>query len=162
MRQHKQVMLALTLLGITFLLTVPAASAVFAHHDDDTLQQAPPPPPGGPMGPGGFSPRLLEQLGLTDDQKTRISALLDTQRTDTQTIHEELMQAREALREAAEASTYDDGEVVAQAVIVGQAMAELTIQQTRTEWAIYQLLTTEQRTKLAELRKQMGPPPPLK
>ena len=160
MRQHRQLMLGLTLAGIALLLSIPAGSALFAHPGDDTVQQAPPPPP--PGGPGGFGQRLLEQLNLTDDQKTQISALLDTQRTDTQPIHEELMQAREALRAAAEAGSYDDSAVVAQAVVVGQSMAELTIHQTRSEWAIYQLLTTEQRTKLAELRKHMGPPPPLR
>ncbi len=160
MRQHRQLMLALTLAGIALLLSIPAGSALFAHPGDDTVQQAPPPPPpGGPMGLGGFSPRLLERLGLTDDQKTQISALLDTLRTDTQSIHDELMQAHDSIRAAVESSTYDDGEVVAQAVIVGQAMAELTVRRARTEWSIYQLLTTEQRTKLAELRKQMGPPP---
>ncbi len=156
MRYHKLLMLTVTLVGVALLLSIPAGSTPSARLGDDTAQQAPPPPPGGP---GGFSPRLLEQLSLTDDQKTRISALLDTQRTDTQPIHEELMQARESLRTVAEASTYDDDAVVAQAVIIGQAMAELTIHQTQTEWAIYQLLTSEQRTRLAEVRKQMGPPP---
>jgi len=159
MRHHKQLMLAAALLGIALLLGVPAGIVPLAHPGDDTTQQAPPPPPGGPMGPGGFSPRLLEQLGLTDDQRTQISALLDAQRTDTQSIHEELMQAHDAIRSAVQSSTYDDGEVVAQAVIVGQAMAELTMRQARTEWSIYQLLTAEQRTKLAELRRQMGPRP---
>jgi Spy/CpxP family protein refolding chaperone len=160
MRQHKQVMLALTLLGITLLLTVPAGSALHAHPGDDTVQQAPPPPPpGGPIGRVGFSPRLLEQLGLTGDQKTQISSLLDTLRTDTQSIHDELMQAHDSIRAAVEATTYDDGAIVAQAVVVGQAMAELTVRQAQTEWSIYQLFTAEQRTKLAELRKQMGPPP---
>ncbi len=162
MRHHKQLMLAVALVGIALLLGIPAGSALFAHPGDDTVQQAPPPPPGGPGGPGGFSPRLLEQLNLTDDQKTQISALLDTNRTDNQAIHEELMQAREALHTAAESSTYDESVVMAQAVIVGQAMTELTVNQTRTEWDIYQLLTAEQRTKLAGLRKQMGPPPPLR
>jgi periplasmic protein CpxP/Spy len=160
MRYHKLLMSTVTLVGVALLLSIPAGSAVFAHPGDDTVRQAPPPPPGGPMGPGGFSPRLLEQLSLTDDQKTRISALLDTQRTDTQPSHEELMQAHDAIRAAVEASTYDDGAVEAQAVIVGQAMAELTTRQARTEWSIYQLLTADQRAKLAELRKQQGPPPP--
>lgn len=157
MTHYKQQMLTIALAGIALVLSAAAGIAPFSILFASDAQQGPPPPP--PGGPGGFSLRLLDQLSLTDDQKTQISALLDTQRTDTQPIHEELMQAREALRAAAEASAYDDGAVVAQAVIVGQAMAELTMHQTRTEWDIYQLLTTEQRTKLAELRQQLGPPP---
>lgn len=159
MRQRKQ-MLVITLAGVALLLGIYIGNAPSAILGAATAQQGPPPPPHG--GPGGFGLRLLDQLNLTDEQQTQINALLDAQRTDAQPIHEELMQAREALRTAAEAGTFDDEEVTAQAVIVGQATAELTIRQTRTEWSIYQLLTPEQRTKLAELRKQMWPPPPLR
>jgi Spy/CpxP family protein refolding chaperone len=156
MRLRKMLMLTITLAGAALLLSVVAGDAPFSILGAATVQAGPPPPPGGP---GALDQRLLDQLNLTDEQKTHINALLDAQRTDTQPIHEELMQARAALHAAAEASTFDDAEVTAQAVTVGQATAELTIRQTRTEWSTYQLLTTEQQTRLAELRKQLGPPP---
>jgi Spy/CpxP family protein refolding chaperone len=159
MRQRKQLIFAITLAGAALLLGFAGGSAPFSSLPAATVQQGPPPPPFG--GPGGLDQRLLDQLSLTNDQQTQISALLDGQRTDAQPIRNELMEARDAIRAVVEASTYDDGAVVAQAVIVGQATAELTVLRARTEAAIYQLLTIEQRAMLAALRKQMGPPPRL-
>jgi periplasmic protein CpxP/Spy len=156
MRQRKHLVFAITLAGTALLLGLAAGSAPFAVLSAATVQQGPPP---GPGGPGGLDQRLLDQLSLTNDQQTQISALLDTQRTDSEPIHAELIQARDAIRAAVEASAYDDGAVEAQAVIVGQATTELTVLQARTEAAIYKLLTAEQRAKLAELRRQFGPPP---
>jgi Spy/CpxP family protein refolding chaperone len=63
------------------------------------------------------------------------------------------------MRAAVEAETFDEAVVRELAVMEGQAMAELSVIRARTEATIYELLTPEQRAKLAELGQQRRPAP---
>ncbi len=159
MTKSKQFRLAIALAGVVALLGAGSGSVPVPCLFADTVQQPPPPPPGGgPGGPGGLDMRLLDQLSLTDTQKTQINSLLDTLKTASEPYMKEVMQANEAIRTAIEADTFDESTVQAQADIVGQATADLTTLRARTEAAVYQLLTTAQRVQLKELRQQVGPP----
>jgi Spy/CpxP family protein refolding chaperone len=112
----------------------------------------------GPGGPRGGGPGLpFAQLDLTEEQKTQIKALHEKARTDSETYHEQLKPVRESLRTAIESSTFDEAAVRALLVKEAQLMTELNVIRTRTENAVYNLLTAEQKTKLAELRAHHGP-----
>lgn len=121
--------------------------------------QGPPRGPGGPQGPGGEE-RLFRELNLTDAQKEQIKTLREKQHTDAETYHEQLRQTREQMRAAIESATFDEAAVRALAVKEGQAVTELSVIGARTEAAIYQVLTAEQRAKLATMREQRRPPRP--
>lgn len=78
----------LPLIAVALALAFPSVRA-----DDNTCP--PPPPPSGEHGPehkGGQHPRLkflAEKLGLTEDQKTKIKAILEDEMKAGRAIHED-------------------------------------------------------------------------
>ena len=155
MRSSKQYLIAIALAGAALMLGV-IADGSHSLNLAATMVQGPPPPFGGP---GLLDQRLLDQLSLTDAQKTQISALRDQERTAAQSYQDQLRQVRDSMSAAVEASTFDDAAVQALAATQGQLVAELSVIEARTAAAIYQLLTTDQRTKLATLQQQQPHPP---
>ncbi len=109
---------------------------------------------GGRGGPG----MLFAHLDLSDTQKEQLKALREKARTEAQAYAEQLKPIRESLRTAVEAKTFDEAAVRALIAKEAQIMTELNVIRTRTENAAYNLLTAEQKTKLAELREHHGPP----
>jgi len=132
---------------------------------DACAQQGPgghqPPPPGqrGPGGPKGEDP-IFSQLNLTDVQKQQIKTLREKQRTDSETYHEQLRGVGEQMRPLVEASTFDEASVHALLAKEAQAATELNLIRIRTDNAIHNLLTAEQKARLDELRKDHRPPRP--
>ena len=108
---------------------------------------------------------LFARLDLSDAQKEQIKALHEKARADAATYAEQLKPIRESLRAAVEAKTFDEAAVRALLAKEAQIMTDLNVIRTRAENAAYNLLTAEQKTKLAELREHHGPPhggpPPL-
>lgn len=132
---------------------------------------------GAPRGGGGphfagLPPHLLAQLNLTDAQKTQIAALEDAARTSSQTYFDALRAADEQLRTIAESGTFNETQVRQILNAKAQAQIELEVIRLKTDTAIFNLLTAEQKTLLAQLRQQqpdfpphggrpgMPPPPP--
>ncbi|MBL8190600.1 MAG: Spy/CpxP family protein refolding chaperone [Acidobacteria bacterium] len=119
-----------------------------------------PPPgqrgPGGPGGPGGD--RIFERLNLTDAQKQKIETLREQQHNESEPLHEQLQGLHEQMRAIVEAKTFD--ETAARALLAKEAQleTELKLIRIRTDNAVYNLLTAEQKAKLDELRRnQRGP-----
>lgn len=101
---------------------------------------------------------LFAHLDLSDTQKEQLKALHEKARTEAQAYAEQLKPLRESLRAAVEGKTFDEAAVRALFAKEAQSMTELQVIRTRTENAAYNLLTAEQKTKLAELREHHGPP----
>ena len=121
----------------------------------------PPPPPGqgGPGGPRGEDP-MFRELNLTDAQKQQIKTLREKARTDSEAYHDQLEASRDQMRALVEASAFDEAAVRALLAKEAQAETELKQIRIRTDNAIYNVLTAEQKAKLEELRRDHKPPRP--
>lgn len=148
-----------------FVVAVLLGSLTFAFGQttkNDTGKGRPDAPREGRMPPpDGFNPRVLDQLNLTDAQKTEIGKLFEKSRTDSQVYFERVQVAQEQLKDVIENGTFDEAkarEIVARKT---SAMAELEIIRLRNELSIRNLLTAEQIMQ-ADLLKQKRPdfPPP--
>lgn len=109
--------------------------------------------PGGRGGPRGGD-RIFRQLDLTDAQKTQIKALHEKQRDEAKANHDQLRAIREQMRPLIENSAFDETAVRALLAKETQLMTEMQVVDARTRNAVFNLLTTEQKAKLAELRSK--------
>ncbi|MFZ4440517.1 MAG: Spy/CpxP family protein refolding chaperone [Syntrophales bacterium] len=125
------------------------ASAVLAEHRP--MPGFGGPPPGMERGMENFELRMAKILKLTAAQKTQIMALLDAEREQAKPLFDKLHESREQLKQAAEASFFDETAVRAIAVAQAQIEVELIVSHTRTINKVNALLTSEQRELLANL-----------
>lgn len=111
---------------------------------------------GGPGGAGNYEDRFARILSLTEAQKTQIKNLREQAQSAAKPYLEQIKPITEQMQKLIEASAFDE----AAARALGQKMMQLQIEihliQAKTEAAIHQLLTPEQKAKLAEVRKAMG------
>lgn len=118
---------------------------------------AQPPRPDGPPGggrPGGIE-RFTRVLGLTDAQLTQIKTIRENARTAGEPIANQIEPLHEQMEALIQASTFDEAAVRALDAKIAALSANLHVIQARAENATYNLLTAEQKAKLAELRKHM-------
>ena len=138
--------------GAAFLMSV----AAFAQHG----------PEGhgghrGPHGPGGPGSRggghLLEHfsraLDLTDAQKAQIKQLADASQESNKALFEKLRSLGRP-EDAALTGTFDEAAVRSAAQARAAAQVELEVAHARLAAQVYNVLTAEQKAKLAELRQQ--------
>ncbi len=116
------------------------------------LAQGPGGPGGFPGRPGGFPGHLYGLLDLTDEQKAQIKTLREQARTASESNFEKLRPLLEQSRSLTEAATFDEASFRNLATQIAQIQIELQIINARSDSAIYNLLTAEQKAKLAELR----------
>ena len=119
-------------------------------------------PPNGRDGfhPGGFPPHILDQLNLTDAQKQQIAALETAAQTASQTYFDQIRTADDQLHALITAGTFDEAQARQILNTKAQASVELELIHLRTDAAIYNLLTTEQKTLLTQLLQQRPDFPP--
>lgn len=117
--------------------------------------------PGGPR-PGGPLP-FLGELDLTDAQKDQIKSIVERSREESKPIVEELRKLQPRKQALVFTGTFDQAATLA---LVDQEVAlqkALTLNQMATQHAVYNVLTAEQKTELAELiakRRAEGPARP--
>jgi protein CpxP len=110
--------------------------------------------PGGGLGPGGGYGFLLRHLDLTDQQKTDIKKILDTERSVMQPVMTQLRDNREALQKATENGQFDESTVTSLADKQGTLMAQVIVSRERVKSQIWQVLTPEQRDKAQQFHEQ--------
>lgn len=112
---------------------------------------------GGQGGPGGprFEGHFARILNLTDAQKTQIKALREQAQTAAKPYHEQIKPLREQLQKLIEAPAFDEAAARALDQQMMQAQIEIHVIHAKTEAAIFQLLTPEQKAKLTEMRQTM-------
>lgn len=133
----------------------------------------PPPPPmfrpgdgpphfGPPQGFGDHphGPPYLRGLALTEAQQDRIFEILHAQAPLLRQRMRELGKAREELRTLAHADTFDEARATAAADASGRAAAAIALIHARSDAAIWQVLTPEQRMQVTERPGPPGMPPP--
>ncbi len=162
MKTRRMILMSFTLaavLGVAGFRMNAMSSAACAQQGPGGY--GPPPPgqrgPGGPGGPRGEDP-IFNQLNLTDAQKQQIKTLREKQRTDSEPYHEQLRGNGEQMRAIVEGSSFDEAAARALLAKEAQVETELKLIRIRTDNAIHNLLTAEQKAKLDELRR--GPKPP--
>lgn len=115
---------------------------------------------GGPGGPGGMGLPLRE-LNLTEEQKTQIKTIQDQAREDGMAVRDQLRLFAEQRRAIVNANTFNAEAARDLATREASFNIDLNVKRMETENAVYNVLTAEQKVKLAELIKnrQAGGPP---
>ena len=106
---------------------------------------------GGPMG-GPFAFREVMR-DLTDAQREQVKAIHERHADRIRPLAERARTAREALDTAVLSG--NAGNLQALSIEVGNAETELTFAQAQVQSEIFNVLTAEQKQKIAERRKQM-------
>lgn len=114
--------------------------------------------PGGPPDPARMVAHMAEDLDLTADQVTEITAVMTDEQTKTADYRAKLGDLDTQMRAATANGHFDEAAVRSIAAQQAAIFTELTVERERGRSQIYNTLTTEQRTKFESMRPQ-GPPP---
>ncbi len=98
--------------------------------------------------------RMFRQLDLTDAQKEQMKAIRQASRENTKSLRDQMRQNRQQLDQLTESGTFDQAAVTAIAQQQGQLHAQMIVEKQRVKTQMYNVLTAEQKTKLAELKAQ--------
>jgi protein CpxP len=107
---------------------------------------------------GGMTGMFFRGLDLTDAQKEQIKSINEQARTSSAPFREQLKPFRDQMRALVESGNFNESNARAIAAQQSQIEAELAVIRARTEAAVYNVLTPEQKTKLAELRQNRRGP----
>jgi Spy/CpxP family protein refolding chaperone len=111
--------------------------------------------PGGFMGPGVLGPMMLHRLDLSSDQRDRVKQIVESHRDEQQAIRQRAMAAHDALQTAVTAPVFDEGVIRAKAADVAAVEADQVVASARIFAEAYQILTSEQQTKLKAMQAEM-------
>lgn len=120
---------------------------------------------GNPDGPGkgpgfrhGFRAHRLmkafEQVGVTDQQKEQIKAIMRESRPTMQPLVQQLHTERMALRDAIQTSPVNEGAIRAASARVAQIQADLAVARAHAQDRIRAVLTPDQVAKLKQMRAE--------
>jgi Spy/CpxP family protein refolding chaperone len=91
-------------------------------------------------------------LDLTQAQQDQIKAIMEKEKPTIHPLMQQLMQFHKDMSKLEDSGTFDEGKVRALAAQNTQTMTELMVQKARIQSELVQVLTPEQKTKLAQLR----------
>lgn len=130
---------------------------------------------GGPMG-FNFERRLAfysDYLDLSSVQQDQIKAIWAREKPTVQPLMQQMRQNRQAMRALQASGPFDEAKTRALATQNAQTIIELQVQHARIKSEMMQVLTADQKTKLAQfeakhegrmhggrMRGNMPPPPP--
>ena len=114
-------------------------------------------PGGGFGGPGGLP---IRELNLTEEQKTKIRTIFESAMDGGEAVREQMHELQDQ-RRAIVASEVFNAEAARELATREAALSvAMNIKRMETENAIYNVLTPEQKAKLAELEKNRPAGPP--
>jgi Spy/CpxP family protein refolding chaperone len=100
--------------------------------------------------------RMARFLELTDTQKTEIKSIIQAEKPTIEPIVRQIAQNRKDMREATKNGTFDEAQVRTLANQRAQALSELIVARERLKTKIYNILTSEQKDKLEQLKERRG------
>jgi protein CpxP len=117
-------------------------------------------------GPGGFH-HMLKQLDLTSAQQDQVKAIWAKEKAALQPLMQQMRQNHSAMSALEASGPFDEAKTRALATQNSQTMIELQVEHARIKSEIMQILTADQKAKLAQLEanraarmsKHMPPPP---
>ena len=117
-------------------------------------------------GPGGFH-HMLKQLDLTSAQQDQVKAIWAKEKPSLQPLMQQLRQNHSAMSAIEASGPFDEAKTRALATQNSQTMIELQVEHARIKSEIMQILTADQKAKLAQLEANRAahmskhtPPPP--
>jgi protein CpxP len=117
-------------------------------------------------GPGGFR-HMLKQLDLTSAQQDQVKAIWAKEKPSLQPLMQQLRQNHSAMSALEASGPFDEAKTRALVTQNSQAMIELQVEHARIKSEIMQILTADQKAKLAQLEANRAahmskhtPPPP--
>ena len=90
-----------------------------------------------------------DYLDLTDAQRTQIKDILTKERPTIRPLMQQLMQSHQQMRQLESAATFDETKIRTLATEQSQTMTELLVQKARIKSELLQVLTPDQKTKMA-------------
>jgi len=117
-------------------------------------------------GPGGFR-HMLKQLDLTSAQQEQVKAIWTKEKPTLQPLMQQLRQNHSAMSALEASGPFDEAKTRALATQNSQTMIELQVEHARIKSEIMQILTADQKAKLAQMEanrearmsKHASPPP---
>lgn len=109
----------------------------------------------GMMGPGGGLRALLGELNLSEEQKTAIRGIVQSERATIEPLREQAVEARRELARVSHASTFDEAAVREAADRAAKAQANLAVERARIMARVREQLTPEQLQSLDVTRGRM-------
>jgi Spy/CpxP family protein refolding chaperone len=137
------------------VLAVTLGTAMAQSQTADTTTPATPHagPRGGMYGPLGMDGHMMQfyakYLNVTDEQKTQMKAVLQKEKPTLQPLMLQLHQMDQQLKQYEE-GTYDEAKVQGLVAQQSQTLVQLKVEQSRIHNELFQLLTSDQQSKLKE------------
>ena len=117
--------------------------------------QTPPPEPPGAMQGRNMGGDPIRELNLTAEQREQIRMIREQSRGERATINQRVRETNRALEEALDSDNPDQSVLEQRIQEVSAAQAEAMRMRIKTEVKIRQVLTTEQRTMLKDMRRNV-------
>ena len=139
-------------IGAAVLIAVAAAIAQGMH---------------GHGGPGGDLRHLFNRLDLTTDQQSQVKAIWTKEKPNLEPLMKQMHQNHADMRALQASGPFDEAKARALATQQAQTMIEVQVQHARIKSEMMQILTADQKAKLAQIEanlgarmhKHMSPPP---
>lgn len=146
----------LSLQGVLLAALIAAPFAAIAGEHD--VPRSAPRLERGMLGPGpDGEPPFMRGLNLTEAQDDKVFAILHAQAPYLREQGKAHRKAERALDEMHDAGKFDDAAAAKLAQASAQAIANITLQHLRTEQKLLAVLTPEQREKLQDRQRRLGP-----
>jgi len=107
--------------------------------------------PHGFGGPDGDFHHMLKQLDLTSDQHAQVKAIWEKEKPTLKPLMEQMRQNHNAMKTLETAGPFDEAKTRALATQSSQTMVELQVEHARIKSEIMQVLTADQKAKLAQI-----------
>jgi len=101
-------------------------------------------------GPGGFR-HMLKQLDLTSAQQEQVKAIWTKEKPTLQPLMQQLRQNHSAMSALEASGPFDEAKTRALATQNSETMIELQVEHARIKSEIMQILTADQKAKLAQM-----------
>jgi periplasmic protein CpxP/Spy len=122
--------------------------------------------PHGFGGPEGDFHHMLKQLDLTSDQHSQVKAIWEKEKPTLEPLMQQMRQNHSAMKALEASGPFDETKTRALATQNSQTMVEMQVEHARIKSEIMQILTPDQKAKLAQIeanheaRMSKHAPPP--
>ena len=122
--------------------------------------------PHGFGGPEGDFHHMLKQLDLTSDQHSQVKAIWEKEKPTLQPLMQQMRQNQSAMKALEASGPFDETKTRSLATQNSQTMVEMQVEHARIKSEIMQILTPDQKAKLAQIeanheaRMSKHAPPP--
>jgi len=101
--------------------------------------------------PGGDFRHMLRQLDLTADQHSQVKAIFEKEKPAMKPLMQQMRQNHQAMKALEASGPFDEAKTRALATQNAQTIIELQVQHARIKSEIMQILTADQKAKLAQI-----------